>query len=94
MDQQQEKAPASIPFFVHENMMMHYNRANRRMFFALIAVGLTAIIIIAIFTSAYTAREKDRNDTYRNEIMSYIRELHGSEATDGIYKQPDAASDP
>ena len=94
MEPKEEKAPASIPFFVHENMMMHYNRANRRMFYALIAVCCTAIIIITIFTSAYTAREKDRNDTYRNEILSYIRQLHGSEATDGIFKQPDAASYP
>ncbi len=58
-----EEKIACIPFFVHENSMMHYNATNRRMFLALIAVCLTFIITIVIFVTGYTAREKNWLDT-------------------------------
>lgn len=72
---------ACIPFFAHENTMMHYNHANRRMLIALVAVCLTFIITIVVFVSGYTQREKNWLDT--------IAELQGQEVTDGIHKQPD-----
>ena len=28
----EQKDQACVPFFLHENAMMHYNRANKRMF--------------------------------------------------------------
>lgn len=72
---------ACIPFFAHENTMMHYNHANRRMLIALVSVCLTFIITIVVFVSGYTQREKNWLDT--------IAELQGQEVTDGIHKQPD-----
>ena len=77
----ENKNPACIPFYVHENVMQHYNIANRRMLLALIAVCVMAIMTILIFTNAYTTREKNRNDAYRNEILAYIQQLHGTEAS-------------
>ena len=91
---EKEKSPVCIPFFVHENMMMHYNMTVRRLVLVIIAVCLTSIITIAIFTSAYTTRERDRNNVYKNEIIAYIQQLHGMEAQDGIHQQSDAASYP
>ena len=55
-----------IPFFDHQNTMMHYNWANRRMLIALVAVCLTFIITIIVFVSGYTQREKNWLDTIRN----------------------------
>lgn len=53
------KDPACIPFYVHENTMMHYNTANRRMLIALLAVCITFILTIIIFVFGYTIREKN-----------------------------------
>lgn len=60
---EQEKC---IPFFDHQNTMMHYNWANRRMLIALVTVCLTFIITIVVFVSGYTQREKNWLDTIRN----------------------------
>ena len=51
---------ACVPFFVHENVLMHYNRANRRMLIALIAVCVTLFLVIWVFVNGYTEREKNR----------------------------------
>ena len=40
----QEKAPACIPFFAHENALMHYNHANKRMLIALVTVCVTFVL--------------------------------------------------
>ena len=39
-----EETRACVPFFLHENTMMHYNHANRRMLIALIIVCFTFIV--------------------------------------------------
>lgn len=72
---------ACIPFFAHENSMMHYNATNRRMFLALIAVCLTFIITVIIFVTGYTAREKAWLDT--------LNRTPAQEAADGVQQQPD-----
>ena len=41
-----EKAPACIPFFAHENALMHYNHTNKRMLIALLAVCITFVLTI------------------------------------------------
>lgn len=76
----QEKNPACIPFFAHENSMMHYNHANRRMLIALLAVCITFILTIVIFVVGYTVREKNWLDT--------LTRLQTTEVTaDGIHQQ-------
>lgn len=76
-----EDKQACIPFFAHENTMMHYNHANRRMLTALIAVCVTFILTIVIFVRGYTIREKNWLDT--------LQRLQITEAADGIQQQPD-----
>ena len=73
-----EESQACIPFFAHENTMMHYNHANRRMLIALLAVCMTFIVTIIIFVHGYTVREKNWLDT-----------LQRIGVTDGVYQQPD-----
>jgi len=73
-----EEKQACVPFFAHENVLMHYNRANRRMLIALICVCLTFVITILVFVTGYTQREKN-----------WLDMLQRTEVTDGVYKQSD-----
>ena len=75
---------ACIPFFAHENTMMHYNRANRRMLIALIV----SIVVVTVgmfslgcmFLNAYNEREKGWQDIVQQRLM---------EVADGVHEQPD-----
>ena len=73
-----DEKSACIPFFAHENAMMHYSHANRRMLIALVCVCVTFILTIIIFVSGYTQREKNWLDT-----------LQRTGVTNGIQEQPD-----
>ncbi len=72
---------ACIPFFAHENSMMHYNHANRRMLIALVCVCVTFIVTIVVFITGYTQREKNWLDT--------LNRIQRVEVADGIQQQPD-----
>ena len=74
---------ACIPFFVHENTMMHYNHANKRMLVALICVCVTFILTILVFVFGYTVREKNWLDTLTRMGVTT------TEAADGVQQQPD-----
>lgn len=77
-----EGQQACVPFFIHENTMMHYNHANKRMLVALITVCVTFILTIVVFVFGYTIREKN--------WLKTIKEISPqTEVQDGICKQPD-----
>lgn len=69
-----------IPYFDHQNTMMHYNWANRRMLIALVTVCVTFIITIVVFVSGYTKREKNWLDTLSN--------MNRIEVSDGQQTKP------
>jgi hypothetical protein len=71
---------ACVPFFVHENTMMHYNKANKRMLIALIVVCVAGLIGIGIFVHGNTIREKQLIDLLDKRIV---------EVANGVYEQPD-----
>ena len=54
-----------IPFYDHENTMMHYNWANRRMLVALISVCVTFVLTILVFVFGYTIRERNWLNTLK-----------------------------
>lgn len=74
---------ACVPFFVHENTMMHYNTANRRMLVALLCVCITFILTIVIFVVGYTVREK-------NWLNTLTRMTPAQEVQNGVQQQPDS----
>ena len=80
---EEKKEPVEIPFFAHENVLMHYNHANKRMLIALLAVCITFVLTIVIFVYGYTIREKNWLDT--------LTRLQTTEVAvdDGIHQQPD-----
>lgn len=77
------KTEACVPFFLHENTMMHYNNANKRMLIALITVCITFILTIVIFVFGYTVRERN--------WLKTLKEMQNTEAQYGIHQQPDTS---
>lgn len=75
-----ENTRACVPFFLHENAMMHYNRANKRMLIALVTICVTLSIVIGIFVYGNTVREKQLIELIDKRI---------TEVEDGVYKQSD-----
>lgn len=73
-----DEKTACVPFFEHENVLMHYNRANRRMLIALLCVCVTFIVTIIVFTNSYTQREKN-----------WLETLQRTGVTNGVQEQPD-----
>ena len=69
-----EEKQACVPFFVHEGIMHHYSRANRRMLVALAVVCVTFIVTIVVFVTGYTQREKNWLDTLQR--VGVQDELH------------------
>ena len=67
---------ACVPFFAHETVLEHYNRANRRMLIALLVVCVTFIATIVVFVTGYTERERNWLDT-----------LQRTGVTDGVQQQ-------
>lgn len=72
---------ACVPFFAHENVLMHYNRANKRMLIALIVVCATLSLIIGIFVYGNTVREK--------QLIDMAIQQRSTEVTDGLQQQTD-----
>ena len=62
---EQEKC---IPFFDHQNTMMHYNWVNRRSMISLIAVCVTMIIVVFIFATNQTKREQMWQETIKKIV--------------------------
>ena len=75
-----EEKTACVPFFAHENVLMHYNRANKRMLIALIVICITLSVVIGIFVYGNTVREKQLIDVINQRI---------TEVTNGVQQQSD-----
>ena len=68
-----------IPFFDHQNTMMHYNWVNRQSMISLIAVCITMIVVVLIFATNQTKREQMWQET----IKSIISQTSVAEVEDG-----------
>ena len=63
-----QESEKCIPFFDHQNTMMHYNWVNRRSMIQLIAVCVMAVIIVFIFTTNQTKREQMWQETIKEIV--------------------------
>ena len=74
------KDQACVPFFLHENAMMHYNRANHRMLIALVvSVVVLMIGMVTIgwmFLSSYNDREKGWQEIVQKRIAEVENGVH------------------
>lgn len=72
-----------IPFYDHQHTMMHYNWVNRRSMISLIAVCVTMIIVVFIFASNQTQREKMWQETIKDLYSSTV----AAEVQDGTQER-------
>ena len=75
---------ACVPFFVHENSMMHYNRVNKRTLITFsvlfLVMCLTVSFIIGVLVNNNTIREKQIIEMVNQRI---------TEVENGVHQQPD-----
>ena len=64
-----------IPFYDHQNTMMHYNWVNRRSMISLIAVCITMIIVVFIFATNQTKREEMWQETIKSMYQAAVTEV-------------------
>lgn len=71
-----------IPFYDHQNTMMHYNWVNRRMLIALITICVTMIIVVFIFATNQTRREQMWQETIKSMYSSMQEVDNGQQNPD------------
>ena len=71
-----------IPYFDHQNTMMHYNWANRRMLIALVTVCVTFLLTILVFVFGYTVREKNWLNTIKDIQTPVVSEVSDGQKAD------------
>ena len=72
---------AMVPFFIHENAMMHKDMDNERMHKSNRNMCITFIIIIVIFVTGYTIRMKTWADTVM-QMKNAIVEVYNAKGID------------
>lgn len=76
---EQEKC---VPFFEHQDTMMHYNWVNRRSMISLIAVCVTMIIVVLIFATNQTKREQMWQETIKSMYSTTAEMDNGQQKQD------------
>lgn len=74
----ENKSPASVPFFVHENTIMHLRSANKRMLIIIISL----CILLAFVVANYTIRTENWLRTLQTITAQY------TEVQNGVQQQP------
>ena len=70
-----DEKQACVPYFVHEGIMTHYSRANRRMLIALISICVTMIIVVLVFATNQTKREQMWQETIKSMYSATAQEV-------------------
>ena len=75
-----DEKQACIPFFVHENSMMHYNRVNKRVLITFSALFLvmcvTVSFIVGVLVDNNTLREKQILDMVNQRVTEVQNGVH------------------
>lgn len=58
-----DEKQACVPFFLHENALMHKDKDNKRMMVICLSLCLTLVIVIVTLVSYYTSRTQMWNNT-------------------------------
>ena len=78
-----EDKQACVPFFEHENAMMHMQMANRNMMIVAIVFALALVAAIVIFVNGYTSRTKD----WLTTLANLQNRPAVTEVADGVHQQ-------
>lgn len=74
---EENKEQASVPFFVHENSMMHKDADNRRMMVVCIALCITIIVLVVTLVAYYTSRTAMWNGTIADLSTKLVEVSNG-----------------
>lgn len=72
-----ENTQACVPFFLHENAMMHKDSDNKRMMIICLALCVTLIIVVVTLVSYYTSRTAMWNDTIARLNQTIVEVTNG-----------------
>ena len=79
-DTNRETEIASVPFYIHENAMMHKDRDNRRMMILCLAVCAVLVFVVVTLVAYYTSRTQIWNDTIAKLTATLAEVKNGAPA--------------
>ena len=79
-----EDKQACIPFFVHENSMMHYNRVNKRTL-----ITFSVLFLVMCITVSFIIGVLVNNNTIRERQIIELVNQRIAEVENGVHQQPD-----
>ena len=71
------KEQACIPFFLHENALMHKDRDNKRMMIICFALCITLIVVVVTLVAYYTSRTAMWNETITKLTVTLAEVTNG-----------------
>lgn len=68
---------ACVPFYLHENAMMHKDRDNRRMMVVCLSLCITLIVVVVTLVAYYTSRTAMWNETISQLNRTIVEVTNG-----------------
>ena len=78
-----EDRQACVPFFVHEESLMHYNRVNKR-----ILITVSTLFLLMCLTVSFVIGVRVSNNTIREKQIIEMMNQRITEVTNGEYQEP------
>ena len=78
-----EDRQACVPFFVHEESLMHYNRVNKR-----ILITVSALFLLMCLTVSFIIGVLVSNNTIREKQIIEMMNQRITEVTNGEHQEP------
>lgn len=72
-----EEKQACVPFFTHENTMMHKDRDNKRMMVICLGLCVTLVLIVVTLVAYYTSRTAMWNETITKLTITLAEVTNG-----------------
>ena len=76
-----ENKEACVPFYLHENAMMHKDRDNKRMLAVVLSLCVTLVVVVITLVSYYTSRTQMWNDTISTLTVALTEVTNAKEAS-------------
>ena len=78
-----EDRQACVPFFVHEESLMHYNRVNKR-----ILITVSALFLLMCLTVSFIIGVLVSNNTIREKQIIEMMNQRITEVANGEHQEP------
>lgn len=72
-----ENKQACVPFFLHENALMHKDRDNHRMMIICLCLCITLMVVVITLVAYYTSRTAMWNDTIAKLNQTIVEVTNG-----------------